>query len=154
MTDRNAVFDALFALGQRTTWRAGASSEPTAFRSGRRGFKHWGNVGPEEQPALFQTEPNEAHSQVTRMPQRRTLTAMWTVYFRVDQGEADDSATRLMNDILDAIEESVMRGDDPDGNQTLGGRVHHTWIDGDLIKIDGAADGQGMLVIPVHVLIP
>ena len=37
---------------------------------------------------------------------------------------------------------------------TLGGRVDRCWIDGIITKIDGAIDGQGMIVVPISILVP
>jgi hypothetical protein len=47
--------------------------------------------------------------------------------------------------------------DDPgflDKRNTLGGLVHHCFISGRIFKDPGDIDDQGMIVIPIKVLVP
>ena len=79
--------------------------------------------------------------------------AVWTVYFTSDPENATDIPAIRMNTFVDQMF-SVFPSNDPDQRQTLGGLVQHVFIDGDVLKIAGDDDGQGLIVIPVTILVP
>jgi hypothetical protein len=61
--------------------------------------------------------------------------------------------TERLNDYLDALE-AVLRPAPGQPTQTLGGLVHHCFIDGEILKVPGDDDGQGMAVIRITILVP
>jgi hypothetical protein len=125
---RNQVFTALFALTASLEIDAGGT--------------------------LFQTEHTEQSTQRTGMDAARRFHASWTVYLRSDDSDPLDLGTVKLNDCLDAIENAFAGATDLQGKQTLGGLVYHAYIDGQIIKIPGDEDGQGMLVVPITLLVP
>lgn len=143
---RNEIFGALFGLTANLDLGSAG-----AFVSRSRKFKHWVKVPNNEQPALFQVEPMDRSTAKTRMPAARRFQVVWTVYFNSDPSDPEDIPAVKMNDIIDALENCLK---EPFNQQTLGGRVAHTFIDGEIIKVDGADDGQGMIVIPITILGP
>jgi hypothetical protein len=147
---RNQVFTALFALTASLEIDAGG----TLFALRSRKFKAWSAVPADQQPALFQTEHTEQSTQRTGMDAARRFHASWTVYLRSDDSDPLDLGTVKLNDCLDAIENAFAGATDLQGKQTLGGLVYHAYIDGQIIKIPGDEDGQGMLVVPITLLVP
>jgi hypothetical protein len=144
---RNQAFDALIALTLPTI-----AGKAFSYRS--RKFKHFDKVGADIQPALFQTEIEEKITQRNRMPSLRIWRVNWTVYFSSDPGDDDDMPAVAMNDFMDALEAVFPDAGDEMGGQTLGGLVDHCWIDGDVLKVAGDDDGQGMMVIPITIQAP
>jgi hypothetical protein len=59
----------------------------------------------------------------------------------------------LIEAVENAIEPSIS---DPNGAQTLGGLVYHCWIQGKGYTFTGDIDanGQGMAILPIKILIP
>lgn len=143
---RNQIFAALFGLTANLTLGSAGS-----FVTRSRKFKHFSKVPTDQQPAHFQTEFLDKAQQKTGMAAIRRWHASWTVYFSSNPGDDNDVPTIAMNDIVDALEACVA---DPFNKQTLGGLVEHCFIDGEIIKIAGDDDGQGMIVVPITILVP
>ena len=58
--------------------------------------------------------------------------------------------------LLETIESALEVTYDPTGTQTLGGLVFHCWIEGTAYMFTGDIDpsGQGMMIVPVRIMIP
>ena len=146
MSNREQVFQALFALGQGLTW----GSPPSGFVFAARRVKLWDDVP--GQPALCQAEHDEQVEQITGLPPKLTLNASWLIYQNAGADPAATPAT-INNQILDAIQGAFPN---PDGGQvqTLGGLVAKCWINGRIFKDPGDLDGQGLLIVPIQILVP
>lgn len=109
------------------------------------------------QPACYQAEHADQVSQVTGMPYKSILEAKWIIYQNVAQ---DPKALGVVenNLIIQGCYEALKpRPDDlgfHDKRNTLGGLVYHCFIGGQLFKDPGDLDGQGMMVIPIKLLVP
>ncbi len=146
MTTREDIFQALFALTENLSWGA----PPRSFLCRLRRVKLWGDLP--GQPALCQAEHDETFTQTTGLPPRRVFNASWLIYH--DAGKDPDAApTCETNQILDAIEALFPSGD-PDHLQTLGGLVHHAFINGKVLKDSGDLDGQALIVVPIQMVVP
>lgn len=145
MATREPIYAALFALGETIKWGFGDTFAFTARR-----VKLWDDIS--EFPALCQGEHGEAITQTTRMPSKRTFMAEWYIYHRVGK-DPNAVPAKTNNEILDAIE-AVLKPAAGQETQTLGGLVHHCWIDGNILKVPGDIDGDGLIVVPIHILVP
>lgn len=109
------------------------------------------------QPACFQAEHGDTVAQVTGMPYKTTLEAKWIIYQNITRDPKALGAVEN-NLIIQGVYASLApQTDDPgfsDRRNTLGGLVHHCFISGNLFKDPGDLDGQGMMVIPIKVLVP
>lgn len=147
MPAREDVFQALFALGQGLSWAA----SPGGFAFASRRVRLWDALGA-AQPALCQAEHDETIEQVRGLPPKLTLNASWLIY---QNAGADPNAVpaSLNNLILDAVQAAFPN---PDGDQvqTLGGLVDRCWINGRIFKDPGDLDGQGLIIVPIQILIP
>ena len=145
--DRETLFAALFALSANVRWGAG-----TGFEHRARRLRHWDDLA--AQPALCQAEHDEEIKSKPGLPYRRVLTASWVVYHRAG---ADPAATPASanNAILDAVETALAPPPyAPDERQTLGGLVHHCFIDGKVFKDPGDLDGQALMIVTIRLLAP
>ncbi|MDR3508428.1 MAG: hypothetical protein P4L64_11070 [Caulobacteraceae bacterium] len=146
MATREDIFTALFALSASASW----STQPSGFAYRSRRVKLWGDLP--AQPALCQAEHDETVSEVTRLPSRTTLAASWLIYHDVGK-DPDAVPASETNLILDAVQ-SLFPTNDPDAVQTLGGLVRHCFISGKIFKDPGDLDGQGLIIVPITILVP
>lgn len=128
------------------------------FNTMSRRLKLFSAVPGGEQPALYLYEKDETHKRAeTITPAIRQLEADIIIYINVGKDTATVPAT-LMNNLIDLIDPNsggVLKPDNPQANrQTLGGLVWDCWIEGNVQKVPGDLDGQGMAVLKVKILIP
>lgn len=142
---RNAIFEALLDLASGMTW----GTPPRSFVYSARRVRLWGDVP--GQPALCQAEHDEDIQQTTRLESKTTLNASWLIYQNTG---ADPTAVPAVenNLILDAVQ--ALFPDDPEDVQTLGGLVHYCRISGKVFKDPGDLDGQGLIIVPITILVP
>lgn len=155
--NREAIFNALFSLvspGEGQGGKiVGQAGETLAFTSRRmRLFPDLPAV-----PALCQAEYGETFVQQTGLPHRRSLSAAWMVYHRAGEDPSAVPSTTT-NNLLDALEAAIRPQVGDPGylaqRQTLGGLIHHGYIDGKVIRVPGDLDGEALVVIPITLLIP
>jgi hypothetical protein len=143
---RETVYAALFAAGQRLTWNSG---QTWAYTSRRQKLL----TDLPAQPALIQTSLDEVDRRKVGQDVLRKWGARW--YIALNTGK-DPTAVPDMagNPILDAVE-LAFTPDSPHQNTfTLGGLVHHCWIDGRITKVPGDLGDQGLIVVPISIIIP
>lgn len=109
------------------------------------------------QPACYQAEHGDTVAQVTGLPYKTTLEAKWIIYQNVAQ-DPKALGTVENNLIIEGCYRALApRPTDPGfpfKRNTLDGLVHHCFISGNLFKDPGDLDGQGMLIIPIKLLVP
>lgn len=139
--NREAIYSALFA-------KVGAAA---GFATASRRLRHWSDVGPAEQPALFQVQKSETARRDTGLPPKWTLALDLFVY--VHAPDDATAATTVMNPLIDAIETAL--APDPITNvQSLGGLVAHCWIAGKVETDEGVLGGQAVAIVPIEILVP
>lgn len=108
------------------------------------------------QPACYQAEHGDNVAQVTGMPYKTVVEAKWIIYQNVAQDPAALGAVENNLIIAGCYEALAPKPNDPGWpkRNTLGGLVHHCYIGGQLFKDPGDLDGQGMMVIPIKLLVP
>ena len=139
--NRNAIYDALMALGSGVTGSFGGFVD-----TGRR-LKLWDQA---QFPALYQVEPDDmVTSHLGTLP-KRELKVTWVIYHAVGKDQSSTPA-RTTSDMIDAVEAvfPVVAA-----YQTLGGLVHAAFIDGTIKKFEGDLDGQTIITIPITLLVP
>lgn len=172
MSTYEPIMNALFALLQTQC--------DDTFRYYSRRFLTWENVvvrtqnesDPVNQPALFLYDGigfgggrTEFQQRARGLPPVRTLLRTVVIYAQLPGGGTLGGVADLTTpggSVFAPLAESVENafspevGDGPGGTQTLGGLVSHCWIEGDSHWVVGDIDpgGQGMLTIPVRIMIP
>lgn len=109
------------------------------------------------QPACYQAEHGDVVAQVTGMPYKTILEAKWIIYQNITKDPKALGAVENNLIIQGCYASLAPRPTDPgfsDQRNTLDGLVHHCFISGSLFKDPGDLDGQGMMVIPIKVLVP
>ncbi len=139
---REPIYEALFAL------LANAADFATASRR----LRHWSNVEPAEQPALFQVQKRETAKSLEGSP------AQWRaevdVYVYCQAPDDETAPAIVLNPLLDALEAALLPAgaDLASGTQSLGGLVKHCWIAGAIETDEGALGGQAVAIVPIEIL--
>lgn len=154
MPSREDVFSRLFERVPLVTW--GDPEKPDRFRTMSRRVKLFSDVDAKHQPACFQAEHNELSAQKSNLPYKRVWEAQWIIYHAVGNPKAIPAIENSL--ILDAVEAALAPlPSDPgflDQRNTLNGLVYHCFIDGTIFKDPGDIDNQGMIVVPIKLLVP
>jgi hypothetical protein len=145
---RNEVVEAVYSL-LVSAW---------PWQTASRRERLWSDVPPDNRPAMFLFEGGpqaEKHERPNERLGRRRLQLMLLVYTNANK-DSDRSGMAEVNDILDAVEAALKpQAADTGGNlQTLGGRVTHCHIFGDIDKVSGNLTGDGMATVPIEILLP
>jgi hypothetical protein len=151
---REAIYSALFALVSQGEGQpgkiTGAGGETLLFTSRR--VKLFGDLP--AQPALCQAEHGETYAQQTNLPYKRTFSASWLLYHTAGNDPSAVPSTTT-NNLLDAIGAAITPyPNNPGYRQTLGGLVHHCFINGKVFRESGDLDGQALFIVPITLLIP
>lgn len=146
---RKEIAKALYDFLRTVTW--GEESRGFLYTSERL-------QAPEQcaiQPAFFCTQGGERfHKANGAMLPIRDLEHAIYIYWNTGKDPANPRPGDEGDMILDEIDARLSAFDHPDQRQTLGGMVHNARIDGDIIKIPGDLDGQGMLIVPIWTMVP
>lgn len=158
MVDEELIY---YTLAQRMSdvrWtRAGDSPDARRFITISRRVKIFSDVPGAQQPACFQAEWATTESQVSGMPYKTTLDANWIIYQCI--GKDKNALGAVENNlILGGVRKALQpKPSDPgysDRRNTLGGLVYHCFISGRIFKDPGDIDDQGMMVVPIKLLVP
>jgi hypothetical protein len=150
---REQVFTALFNLISGITWTNAAGQTNIGFAYARRRIMDWDNA---TKPALCQVEHRENPTQITGTPYKR----LWKVelWIYIDDGKDETlTPTTTVNNILDAIEGALNAGGPRQMLASQNGGVplvHHVWIEGEIMKVSGDLGGEGIVIVPVSILVP
>lgn len=159
MIDEELIFSTLSERMQDVRWTRAGDPVPLTrqFVTVSRRIRLFSEVAAQQQPACFQTEWATDEKQVTGMPYKTTLMGTWTV-FQCIAKDKKAIGTVENNLIIGGIRAALApRPDDPgfpDKRNTLNGLVHHCFISGRIFKDPGDIDDQGMIVIPIKLLVP
>jgi len=151
--DREAVWAALFSKLQ--------SSLASNFTTISRTHVRPPALAAESQPALFLVQQRESRNpRPSGTGGKIELTGFLIVYFIAPEPLAEsigaETATgaTTLNGLLSVIDDALKPDNIVVGRNTLGGTVHHCWIEGDTDMDTGIHTAQGAAIIPVKILAP
>jgi hypothetical protein len=161
MADEELIFRALRRRMEDVTWtRLDENDEPVgdpqSFVTMSRRIKMFNELPPESQPACFQVEHEDMEAQKTGMPYKTVLLANWVIFQCRAQNDAEPT---IENNLIKAAVRKALQPKPADigfheKRNTLNGLVHHCFIEGRVFKDPGDIDGQGILIIPIKLLVP
>lgn len=96
------------------------------------------------------------------VPFKRTIERAIVIYAQLPGGadatgaDATTAGGDVFFPLIEAIENALEPIVEPQGALTLGGRVYHCWIEGSCYTFTGDidAEGQGMAIVPIKIMIP
>jgi hypothetical protein len=142
MIAREPIYAALFDL---VTGAAG-------FVTAERRLRHWSDVAPAEQPALFMTQKSEtAAVKALGAPLVWTLTV--ELYLYAHSSDPQLSPATVLNPLIDAVEGALAPAT-ATGLQDLGlaAMVQHAAITGKIETEEGILGDQAIAIIPIEIL--
>ena len=142
MIAREPVYAALFGLLQNAA----------GFVTASRRLRHWSDVAPAEQPALFLAQKSEAAANpALAAPAVWTLHADAFVY--AHSGDPYAAPAALLNPLLDAVV-AALAPLPATGLQDLGlpGAVRHARIAGKIETDEGVLGDQAVAIVPIEIL--
>ena len=142
MIAREPIYAALFDLA------AGAAGFVTAERR----LRHWSDVAPAEQPALFMTQKSEVAS-VQTLGAPTVWTLLVELYLYAHSSDPYLSPATVLNPLVDAVEAALAPAA-ATGRQDLGlpSMVQHAYIAGKIDTEEGVLGDQAIAIIPVEIL--
>jgi len=120
-----------------------------------RRLKLWSDVPAAMRPTCFLFEGGaETYEHAAEAPPKRTLSVRLFIY--VDAHDPNAIGAALLNTIMDALDGAFTPAgaDLPLGRVTLGGAAYRASIDGRPLKDPGDLDGDGLLVVPITIVLP
>jgi hypothetical protein len=142
MIVREAIYAALWAL----------AAEAASFATASRRLRHWSDVSPAEQPALFMSEKGAvAKVPVLGAPVLYTLYA--DLYIYAHSADPYLAPATLLNPLIDAVEAAIAPPP-ATGIQNLGlpDMVQHCYIAGRVETDEGTLGDQAIAIVPVEIL--
>jgi hypothetical protein len=142
MIVREAIYAALWSL----------AADAASFASANRRLRHWADLAPAEQPALFMSEKGgHALTKALGAPICWTLYADFYVY--VHSSDPYLAPAMLLNPLLDALE-AALAPSPATGIQNLGlpEMVQHAYIAGKIETDEGLLGDQAIAIVPVEIL--
>lgn len=139
--NREPIYAALFAKLQ------GAYAWKTASRN----LKHWSDVRPPMQPAMFMTQVSEEAVTQTRQKTRWFMDVKVYVYTH-QATQSGDIPAQSLNTMLDAITAALQPDSVVQEVQTLGGLVEYARIEGGIETDEGFLGDQAVAIIPIRIL--
>ena len=142
MIAREPIYAALFDL----------ISGAAGFVTAERRLRHWSDVAPAEQPALFVTQKSE-----TGTVKALGAPAVWTLnvelYLYAHSSDPHLSPATILNPLIDAVE-AALAPSPATGLQNLGlpAMVQHAAIAGKIDTDEGALGDQAIAIVPVEIL--
>lgn len=142
MIIRESIYGALWAIG----------SSAASFASTNRRLRHWSDVAPAEQPALFMAEKGgQAATKRLGSPIVWTLYAEFYIY--AHSSDAYLPPGMILNPLLDALEAALAPAP-ATGVQHLGlpEMVQHAYIAGRVETDQGVLGDQAIAILPIEIL--
>ena len=140
MDSRETIYNTLFALVQTSA----------SFVTASRRLRHWSELDPAEQPAVFQVQRGEEIMQQKGLPPKQKLAAQLYVYSYLD--DANTSPSTLLNPLIDSIM-ALFTPDTTTGFFTMGlDSVSHAWVEGNIETDEGLFGAQAWAIIPISIL--
>lgn len=126
-------------------------SGSAGFVTASRRMQLWGNLSPEQKPALFMRETGDEYTGAKNATPPAVIMSVELYVYTAPGMDSGITPSSVMNPLLDAID-AALAPSKVTGRQTLGGLVWHCWIDGKVMKDAGDLDGDGVAVIPIKIL--
>jgi hypothetical protein len=142
MIAREPIYAALF---ERVAGAAG-------FVTAERRLRHWSDVAPAEQPALFMTQKSE-NAAVKALGAPLVWTLNVELYLYAHSSDPQLSPAAVLNPLLDAVEAALAPAATT-GLQDLGlaAMVQHAAIAGKIETEEGILGDQAIAIIPIEIL--
>jgi len=141
MIVREKIYTALWALG----------ANAARFASANRRLRHWTDVAPAEQPALFMSEKG-GQAAIKKLGAPIVWTLYAEFYMYAHSSDPYLAPATILNPLIDAFE-AALAPSPTSGIQNLGlpQMVQHAYISGKVQTDEGVLGDQGIAIVPVEI---
>jgi hypothetical protein len=142
MIEREPIYAALWSL----------ASAAAPFATVERRLRHWADVSPAEQPALFMSEKGSI-AKVKALGAPVVWTLFADLYLYAHSSDPYRAPAVILNPLLDALEAALAPAP-ATGIQDLGlpALVQHAYIAGKVETDEGSLGDQAIAIVPVEIL--
>jgi hypothetical protein len=142
MISREPIYAALFGLLETAA----------DFTAVDRRLRHWSDVAPAEQPALFMAQKSEL-AKINTLGAPTVWTLSVDVYIYVHSSDPYLAPATVLNPLLDAVE-AALAPSVTTGLQDLGlpATVQHAYIAGKVETDEGVLGDQAVAIVPIEIL--
>ena len=142
MINREPIYAALFGLIETAA----------DFAVVDRRLRHWSDVSPAEQPALFMAQKTETAT-VKTLGAPTVWTLSVDLYLYAHSSDPYLAPATVLNPLLDAVE-AALAPSATTGLQDLGlpASVQHAYISGKIETDEGVLGDQAVAIVPVEIL--
>ena len=141
MIVREAIYAALWSL----------AAEAGNFATASRRLRHWSDVSPAEQPALFMSEKG-AVAKVLALGAPVVWTLHADLYLYAHSADPYLAPASILNPLIDAVEAALAPAP-ATGIQNLGlAMVQRAYIAGKIETDEGVLGDQAIAIVPVEIL--
>jgi hypothetical protein len=142
MINREPIYAALFGLIE-------AAADFTVVD---RRLRHWSDVAPAEQPALFMAQKSEL-AKINTLGAPTVWTLAVDLYVYAHSSDPYLSPATVLNPLLDAVE-AALAPSATTGVQDLGlpAVVEHAYISGKIETDEGVLGDQAVAIVPIEIL--
>lgn len=141
IASRETAFTALFTWLQTNTG--------SNFKTFTRRLKHWNDCSEQDCPAMYMTHTGETTQPLHGQPPRIVLELELWFYVKTYEKEVGP----IVNPLIDVIGTALEPNNNGENTQTLGGIVHHCWIEGQTVIYEGNLGDEAVVTIPVKILV-
>jgi hypothetical protein len=134
----------------RALWELATGS--ASFATAQRRLRHWADVSPAEQPALFMSEKGSV-AKVKALGAPVVWTLYADIYVYAHSSDPYRAPAEILNPLLDAVEAALAPAP-ATGIQNLGmpAQVQHAYIAGKIETDEGTLGDQAIAIVPVEIL--
>lgn len=113
----------------------------------------WAGCPRDMRPAIYLAEREQGQRQAASGLPVRSWKGLFVIYTDASNCTDENPGSKILNPLVDYVEQ-LMRVPLGAQFQTLGGVVHHAFIEGEIFFDPGDLDGDGMAIIPITLLVP
>lgn len=151
-----AVYAALRERMNLVSWTRADNSEHV-FKTKTRRIVMFDQVAPDQQAWCGQAEYGEQYDQTSGLPYKTVLEAHWLIYQCIAKDPKAEASIEN-NLIVEGCRAALAARPSDVGfyerRNTLGNLVYKCYINGRIFKDPGDIDGQGLILIPIRILVP
>ena len=142
MINREPIYAALFGLVE-------AAAD---FAVADRRLRHWSDIAPAEQPALFMAQKSEL-AKINALGAPTVWTLAVDLYVYAHSSDPYLAPATVLNPLLDAVE-AALAPSATTGVQDLGlpAQVRHAYISGKIETDEGVLGDQAVAIVPIEIL--
>jgi hypothetical protein len=155
--NEETILAALADIIPQVTWTRPGGNTVYRFKHISRRVRLWSDIPQDQWPACMQAEWSSDAQQTTNLPYKWTFSVNWIILQNTAKDPKVAGAIEnncIMNGIRAALAPKPSDPGYSNNRNSLGGLVHHCFITGKVFKDPGDIDAEGLMIVPIKLLVP